>query len=200
MSAARDIPQAVLGRQIAAADPERSVWVSANAGSGKTHVLAQRVISLLLRGTAPEKILCLTYTKAAAANMANRVFDTLARVDRARRRRARRRRSRRAPASRRTPTQRAARAPAVRDGAGDAGRAEGADHPRLLHAAAAPVSVRGRCRGALRGAGRRARQSQLLERADARRAAGGRRRSGQRARPRARRPRSPRRPTSPSRR
>ena len=78
MSAAREIPAAVLGRQIAAADPERSVFVSANAGSGKTHVLAQRVINLLLRGTAPEKILCITFTKAAAANMATRVFDTLA--------------------------------------------------------------------------------------------------------------------------
>ena len=78
MSAPRDIPEAVLGRQIAAADPGRSVFVSANAGSGKTHVLAQRVINLLLRGTAPEKILCITFTKAAAANMATRVFDTLA--------------------------------------------------------------------------------------------------------------------------
>ena len=55
-----------------------SAWVSANAGSGKTHVLAQRVIRLLLRGTDPAKILCITFTKAAAANMANRVFDTLA--------------------------------------------------------------------------------------------------------------------------
>ncbi|TIN59882.1 MAG: double-strand break repair helicase AddA, partial [Mesorhizobium sp.] len=52
-------------------------WVSANAGSGKTHVLAQRVIRLLLRGTDPSKILCLTYTRAAAANMSNRVFSTL---------------------------------------------------------------------------------------------------------------------------
>ena len=58
--------------------PAASAWVAANAGSGKTHVLAQRVIRLLLRGTPPEKILCLTYTKAAAANMANRVFETLA--------------------------------------------------------------------------------------------------------------------------
>ena len=76
--AARDIPPAVLTRQIAAADPERSVFVSANAGSGKTHVLAQRVINLLLRGEDPAKILCVTFTKAAAANMANRVFGTLA--------------------------------------------------------------------------------------------------------------------------
>jgi ATP-dependent helicase/nuclease subunit A len=78
MSDPRTIPDAVLRRQIAAADPERSVFVSANAGSGKTHVLAQRVVNLLLRGTAPEKILCITFTKAAAANMATRVFDTLA--------------------------------------------------------------------------------------------------------------------------
>ena len=49
-----------------------------HAGSGKTHVLAQRVINLLLKGVEPEKILCITFTKAAAANMAKRVFDTLA--------------------------------------------------------------------------------------------------------------------------
>ena len=55
-----------------------SAFVSANAGSGKTHVLAQRVINLLLRGCDPAKILCITFTKAAAANMANRVFGTLA--------------------------------------------------------------------------------------------------------------------------
>ena len=56
----------------------RSAWVAANAGSGKTHVLAQRVIRLLLDGCNPSRILCLTFTKAAAANMAKRVFDTLA--------------------------------------------------------------------------------------------------------------------------
>jgi ATP-dependent helicase/nuclease subunit A len=71
------IPADVLDVQRAASDPAVSAWVAANAGSGKTHVLAQRVIRLLLRGTPPEKILCLTYTKAAAANMANRVFETL---------------------------------------------------------------------------------------------------------------------------
>ncbi len=64
--------------QIEAADPDVSAFVSANAGSGKTHVLAQRVINLLLRGVDPAKILCITFTKAAAANMANRVFGTLA--------------------------------------------------------------------------------------------------------------------------
>src|SRR3954454_22345785 len=73
------VPAEVLKVQLDASDPAASAWVAANAGSGKTHVLAQRVIRLLLRGTAPEKILCLTYTKAAAANMANRVFETLAR-------------------------------------------------------------------------------------------------------------------------
>src|SRR5262249_44893390 len=69
----------VLRRQIAASDPNVSAWVAANAGSGKTHVLALRVIRLLLAGVAPEKILCITFTKAAAANMAKRVFDTLGR-------------------------------------------------------------------------------------------------------------------------
>src|ERR1043166_6654660 len=73
-----NIPANVLDVQRTASDPALSAWVAANAGSGKTHVLAQRVIRLLLRGTAPEKILCHTYTKAAAANMANRVFDELA--------------------------------------------------------------------------------------------------------------------------
>ncbi|MFZ1952817.1 MAG: double-strand break repair helicase AddA [Pseudolabrys sp.] len=78
MSLTRQIPDAAKARQIAAADPERSVFVSANAGSGKTHVLVQRVINLLLRGEDPAKILCITFTKAAAANMATRVFNTLA--------------------------------------------------------------------------------------------------------------------------
>ncbi len=64
--------------QLDAADPRASVWVSANAGTGKTHVLTQRVLRLLLAGTKPERILCLTYTKAAAAEMSKRVFDTLA--------------------------------------------------------------------------------------------------------------------------
>jgi ATP-dependent helicase/nuclease subunit A len=74
----RVIPDIVLRRQIEASDPAVSAWVSANAGSGKTHVLALRVIRLLLAGVRPEQILCITFTKAAAANMAKRVFDTLA--------------------------------------------------------------------------------------------------------------------------
>ena len=78
MRTADDIPPQVRELQRAVAAPGVSAWVAANAGSGKTHVLAQRVINLLLDGVAPEKILCITFTKAAAANMAKRVFDTLA--------------------------------------------------------------------------------------------------------------------------
>ena len=65
-------------QQSLASDPTRSAWVSANAGSGKTHVLTQRVIRLLLAGARPSSILCLTYTKAAASEMSNRVFEKLA--------------------------------------------------------------------------------------------------------------------------
>jgi len=64
-------------RQSEASDPAASAWVSANAGTGKTHVLTMRTLRLLLAGTAPERILCLTYTKAAAAEMSTRVFDRL---------------------------------------------------------------------------------------------------------------------------
>ena len=77
MTAPRTIPEAVLQVQNEASDPDVSAWVSANAGSGKTHVLAQRVIKLLLDEVDPAKILCITFTKAAAANMANRVFSEL---------------------------------------------------------------------------------------------------------------------------
>ncbi|MBV9974531.1 MAG: double-strand break repair helicase AddA [Hyphomicrobiales bacterium] len=66
-------------RQLAASDPQVSAWVSANAGAGKTTVLRNRVLRLLLRGTDPGRILCLTFTKAAAAEMSNRVFAELAR-------------------------------------------------------------------------------------------------------------------------
>ena len=78
MKAPRTIPEEVRQRQLAASDPDVSAWVAANAGAGKTYVLAQRVINLLLKGAEPEKILCITFTKAAAANMAKQVFDRLA--------------------------------------------------------------------------------------------------------------------------
>src|SRR4051794_18397937 len=77
VKALRPIPDAVSAAQRRASDPTASAFVSANAGSGKTHVLVQRVTRLLLSGVPPEKILCITFTKAAAANMAERVFTTL---------------------------------------------------------------------------------------------------------------------------
>lgn len=61
-----------------ASNPFQSVWVAANAGSGKTHVLVDRVIRLMLSGTPPDKILCITFTKAAAAEMASRLHARLA--------------------------------------------------------------------------------------------------------------------------
>ncbi|MFN4057739.1 MAG: double-strand break repair helicase AddA [Roseinatronobacter sp.] len=60
-----------------ASEPDLSTWLSANAGSGKTKVLTDRVARLLLRGVAPVRILCLTYTKAAASEMQNRLFKLL---------------------------------------------------------------------------------------------------------------------------
>jgi ATP-dependent helicase/nuclease subunit A len=70
-ASAQETPQAQ------ASDPKNSAWVSANAGSGKTTVLVWRVIRLLLDGVPPGRILCLTYTKAAAAHMANKVLEKL---------------------------------------------------------------------------------------------------------------------------
>jgi ATP-dependent helicase/nuclease subunit A len=63
--------------QIDAARPDASTWLAANAGSGKTRVLTDRVARLLLAGVEPQQILCLTYTKAAASEMQNRLFKRL---------------------------------------------------------------------------------------------------------------------------
>ena len=63
--------------QINASQPKNSTWVSANAGSGKTKVLIDRVTRLLLNQTLPQHILCLTYTKAAASHMQNKLFERL---------------------------------------------------------------------------------------------------------------------------
>lgn len=85
-SARRPVPRETVRNQLLAADPTVSAWVSANAGTGKTHVLSRRVLRLLLAGrdpqgrltgTPPERILCLTFTKAAAAEMSQRVFKDL---------------------------------------------------------------------------------------------------------------------------
>lgn len=75
-----DIAQALAStnrHQSSAADPQSSVWVNANAGTGKTYVLTLRVLRILLAGTQPERIVCLTYTKAAAAEMSKRIFERL---------------------------------------------------------------------------------------------------------------------------
>lgn len=61
-----------------ASDPKAHVWLSASAGTGKTQVLAARVFRLLLGGTDPGAILCLTFTKAGAAEMAARISGRLA--------------------------------------------------------------------------------------------------------------------------
>jgi len=79
MSRPLTVPDILRHRQALASNPKTSAWVSANAGSGKTHVLTQRVLRLLLNRTPPAQILCLAYTKAAAANMADRIFTQLAR-------------------------------------------------------------------------------------------------------------------------
>ncbi len=63
--------------QTEAAHPGRNTWLSANAGSGKTRVLTDRVARLLLNGVEPQHVLCLTYTKAAAAEMRGRVGKRL---------------------------------------------------------------------------------------------------------------------------
>jgi len=65
-------------RQGAAADPERHVWLGASAGTGKTQVLSARVLRLMLDGVSPEAILCITFTKAGAAEMAHRIHERLA--------------------------------------------------------------------------------------------------------------------------
>ncbi len=77
----KNFPRDTIGgvsNQRLAADPEASVWVSANAGTGKTHVLINRISRMLLAGVRPERILCLTFTKAAAAEMSNRLNRRLA--------------------------------------------------------------------------------------------------------------------------
>src|ERR1700675_4519696 len=77
MSTRPSLPEETDKNQARASDPGASVWVSANAGTGKTEVLVRRVLRLLLAGVRPESILCLTYTKTAAAEMQNRLLGVL---------------------------------------------------------------------------------------------------------------------------
>jgi len=140
VKAPRTIPPPVRDAQARASDPAASAFVSANAGSGKTHVLVQRVIRLLLAGVPPEKILCLTFTKAAAANMAERVFTTLGHwvtleddaLDAAIR------------ATGIAQPTKALRKPGARPvclGAGNPGGPQGSDHSRAVHPPVAAISL-----------------------------------------------------------
>jgi ATP-dependent helicase/nuclease subunit A len=70
-------PDEATTRQMQAARPDKSTWLAANAGSGKTRVLTDRVARLLMGGVSPQHILCLTYTKPAATEMQNRLFKRL---------------------------------------------------------------------------------------------------------------------------
>nr|WP_245656762.1 double-strand break repair helicase AddA [Sphingomonas asaccharolytica] len=83
MSSADSILPRLVDEQAHASDPSSHVWLAASAGTGKTQVLAARVYRLLLGGTDPGAILCLTFTKAGAAEMAGRINQRLARWVRA---------------------------------------------------------------------------------------------------------------------
>ena len=138
-----------------AARPDASSWVSANAGSGKTRVLTDRVARLLLAGTEPQRILCLTYTKAAAAEMQNRLFRTLggwAMLDDADLRAALR--SLGEPGDTHPAGPARTRPHALRARARDPRRPADPDDPRLLREPAAPLPARGRRRAAVHRARR----------------------------------------------
>ncbi len=152
-----------------AADPAISAFVTANAGSGKTKTLIDRVARLLLAGASPEAILCVTYTKAAAAEMQRRLFERLGEwcvtpdV---------KLREQLGALEGRDPAEFDHRELSKARGlfakrAGDAGRAEDPDHPRLLREAAAAFPAGGRGLARLPGDGR-----QRLRRHRPRRAAG----------------------------
>ena len=79
MSAGAEVLAVAEARQRRAVRPQSSVWVGASAGCGKTKVLTDRVLALLLAGTVPTRILCLTFTKAAAAEMRLRISASLGR-------------------------------------------------------------------------------------------------------------------------
>jgi ATP-dependent helicase/nuclease subunit A len=76
MNAAAIVEETTAAQRLAA-DPSVSAFVSANAGAGKTRVLTNRVARLLLNGVSPASVLCITFTKAAAAEMAERLFKLL---------------------------------------------------------------------------------------------------------------------------
>jgi ATP-dependent helicase/nuclease subunit A len=72
--------QKIIKEQIDASNPQSNVWVTANAGSGKTSVLTSRFIRLMLAGSPAEKILCITFTNAGAAEMKEKLFERLSKI------------------------------------------------------------------------------------------------------------------------
>ena len=140
-----------------AADPNASAFVRANAGSGKTKTLIDRTARLLLGGADPAAILCVTYTRAAAAEMQRRLFARLGGWsvlgDEELRNELADLTGEDASLFGASELER--RADALRPGAGDARRSEDPDHPRLLRTPAAPISARGGCFAHLRSGRRR---------------------------------------------
>ena len=129
-----------------ASNPASSAWVSANAGSGKTHVLVQRVLRLLLDGAPPSGDSLPHLHQGGGRQHGGARLQDAGEMDEPRRRRAHAgdRQLRRAGARRRPAR---LRAPPVRAHDRDAGRPEDPDDPRLLRAPAASLSLRGQCRG-----------------------------------------------------
>ena len=158
-----------IAAQVRAARPDASSWVAANAGSGKTRVLTDRVARLLLAGTEPQRILCLTYTKAAAAEMQNRLFRTLgawAMLDDADLRAALRALGEPGETHPARPAR--PRPHPLRPGARDPGRPAHPDDPRLLREPAAPLPARGRRRAAVRACSTTARRGRCASRCSTR--------------------------------
>ena len=139
MSAQSALPEEADRNQARASDPSASAWVSANAGTGKTGVLVKRALRLLLAGFRPESILCLTYTKTAAAEMQNRLLKVLgewATIEDAKLHDELSALMHRAPED-----EYAQRAAPVRAGARSQRRTQDPHHPRLLRAIVATVSA-----------------------------------------------------------
>ena len=148
MSGAPHSASISLEGQKSAAEPGANAWVAANAGSGKTKVLIDRVARLLLKGDAPDSILCVTYTKAAASEMQDRLFQRLGewcvaspealQADLV---------SWKGAATFGRGTRQGARA--IRACAGDAGRPQDRDDPRVLRPHPPAVPAGGRHRAGL---------------------------------------------------